>query len=101
MKYETVDLTIDGQGKKQSREQRIAKITTLFQGGLVHQQVARDAILRITRGEDVREIETVRLVVGEMRTGIPTSAEIRKEREEYEAEVARGQGLKPRTRPSL
>lgn len=61
--YQKYDLEVDSQGRTQTAEQRIARITSLYQSGAVRADIARDRINQIARGVYVSEIETTLLKV--------------------------------------
>lgn len=100
MEFQKIDLEVDGAGRSQNTEQRIARITSLFQSGQVRADVVREAILKLSRGVYVSEIETTRLVVKPMES-VVTDQEIKQERAAAQAERAKAQGLTPRERPTI
>lgn len=48
--YQKYNLETDSQGRTQTSEQRIARITSLYQSGAVLADVARDRIGQLARG---------------------------------------------------
>jgi len=100
MEYQKVDLELDSTGRSQNLDQRIARITTMFQSGLVRQEIAVEAIRKLSHGELVREIETTRLVVKPV-DAVATDLEIRKNWDEALAARAKEQGIAPRSKPTL
>lgn len=97
--YQMAELIENGPWTVQ-REKKIARITTMFHGGQVRLEVAKDAILKLSFNEDVTEIETTRLSVKPL-AQVTFDQEIRKDIEREEAERVKAQGLAPRERPTI
>lgn len=98
--YQRIRLDVDVHGRPQNVDQKVARITIMFQTGLVREDIARAVIRQISHGEDVAEIETTRLQVKPL-DSVMMDTEIRKEREAADAERLKAQGLTPRERPTI
>lgn len=105
--YQRFNLEVDSQERTQTRDQRIARITSLYQSGAVRADVAREAIAKLSRGEYVAEIETMLLQV-EPLEAVNWDNAVHRERAEAAAEKAvadaalvKQQGLLPRGKPTI
>ncbi len=98
--YEIVDLEVDATGRTQSPEQKIARITQMFQSGLVHPSVAARMIGAVVRGVYVSEIETTRLAVKSL-DAVTMDTELRKLQAEEDAARLKQQGMTPRGKPTI
>ena len=97
--FQTEDLFEIGSWNRQ-REKKIARITSMFQSGIVSLGVAKAAICKLSQNEDVLEIETTRLAVSPL-ANVSFDREIRQAIEQAEADRVKAQGMTPRAKPAI